>query len=111
MARPGQFLGAHSALHVGQALGDLYCSNIFAAAPAGPLVILSGNWVRLRTECVALGYTFFVLEQKPNAPGAGNIWTVAPPLIQFSHLFVNSTGSFLAPLVSLFLLCFQNQIC
>lgn len=100
MAQPGQFLGSTTALSPGQALGDLYCSNYFAPAPANN-INLPGRYFRLRSECTALGFTFFALESSPSGPGvAGAVWNFLPPGLQMGRLAVSSTGSFLAPVVS-----------
>lgn len=101
VARPGQFLGSNTALFPGQALGDLHCSSYFAPAPVGNLN-LPGRYIRLRSECTNLGFTFFSLEGCQFGPGiAGAVWDFLPQGLQTGYLRVISTGSFLNPMVSL----------
>lgn len=102
------FLGSNSVLFVGQAVADLYCSDYWLPAPAPnmngfpPFAPGFGGqwpWVRLRNECIAVGWTFFALEATVVGPGImpPAIWNFLPQIVQGMRLHVVDNGHFLFP--------------
>lgn len=97
------FLGSNTALFPGQAVADLYCSNYWLPAPATNNIPAPGPggqwpWIRLRNECVGVGWTFFVLEETVSGPGVPNaMWNFMAPGIQAVMLSVMDGGHILFP--------------
>ncbi|EIM89194.1 uncharacterized protein STEHIDRAFT_109440 [Stereum hirsutum FP-91666 SS1] len=97
------FLGSNTALFPGQAVADLYCSNYWLPAPATPNIPAPGPggqwpWIRLRNECVGVGWTFFVLEETVFGPGVPNaMWNFMAPGVQAAMLSVLDGGHILFP--------------
>lgn len=97
------FLGSNTALFPGQAVADLYCSNYWLPAPVTPNIPAPGPggqwpWIRLRNECVGVGWTFFVLEETVFGPGVPNaMWNFMAPGVQAAMLSVLDGGHILFP--------------
>lgn len=96
------FLGSNTALFPGQAVADLYCSDYWAPPPAFVNVPAPPGWqwpyVRLRNECIGVGWTFFALEATNFGPNIANaIWNFLAPGIQQNNLTVMDGGNFLFP--------------
>lgn len=97
------FLGSNTFLFAGQAVADLYCSDYWLPAPATHALPAPGPggqwpWIRMRSECIGTGWTFFILEATVSGPGVPNaVWYFLPPAVQLAMLTVLDGGHFLFP--------------